>query len=293
MRNRMLFWMLIGFFCMPHMVSLGVAGEFKKEVSITIFPCTDSFSSFNKFNSLISYLKQYTLLNMSLKFFEDFDSYDRAIKNNEIDFVLQEPHIYLRFADRYNQDSLLRTATWEGKRFQTGVLVARKDSDIKQVENLKGRTVMFGPKVSSARWAAAKLLFKESGIDIDGDLKGYSNGGCCEDIAFNVYMKAADAGVVCDHFLSEHGKKQQELGFDANQLMVIAKTRPVPTKVFTATRNVAPDIVAGVNQALLSLDININAHKKILYAAELGGFLKTDEQALAEMKTHLARIPLD
>lgn len=152
---------------------------------------------------------------------------------------------------------------------------------------------MFGPKASSARWGAAKLLFNKSGIDIDNDLREFSNGGCCEDIAFNVYLQAVDAGLVCDHFLSEHNNKQKELGFDARQLVVIGKTRPVPTKIFAATRNVAPDIVAGINQALLSLDININAHKKILYAAELGGFLKTDQKAFDEMKTLLAPIVLD
>jgi ABC-type phosphate/phosphonate transport system substrate-binding protein len=186
--------------------------------------------------------------------------------------------------DRYNRDSLLRTLTWEGEGVQSGVVVARKESNLKRIMDLKQRKVMFGPKASSARWAAAKLLFQESGVDIDVDLKEYSNGGCCDDIAFNVYLKAVDAGLVCDHFLSEYSMKQKELGFDARQLVVIAKTRPVPTKIFTATKNVAADIVDAINQALLSLDINISAHKKILYAAELGGFLKTDAQAFDEMK---------
>ena len=55
---------------------------------------------------------------------------------------------------------------------------------------------MFGPKLSAARWVAAKALFEENGMNIDKDLKAYSNGKCCEDVAFNVYLKAVDAGVV-------------------------------------------------------------------------------------------------
>ena len=293
MRFRLILWIFIGFIFTPLMISPCAAKAFKKEVSITIFPCTDELSSFSKFNPLVTYLKEYTRLNVTLKFFKDTDSYIRAVKNNELDFVLQESLMYFQLIDRYSRDSLLRTLTWEGKGVQSGVVVVRKESKIKKIVDLKERKVMFGPKASSARWAAAKLLFQEGGIDIDDDLKEYSNGGCCDDIAFNVYLKAVDAGVVCDHFLNEHSIKQKELGFDARQLVVIGKTRPVPTKVFTATLNVVPDIVDGVNQALLSLDININAHKKILYAAELGGFLKTDAQAFDEMKTRLEEMSME
>ena len=293
MHNRLIFQIITGLLFMALVISTGFADEVQQEVSIAIFPCTDAVSSFNKFNPLITYLKESTQLNVRMKFFQDFDSYERSVKNGDLNFVLQEPHIYLRFVDRYNPDSLLRTLTWEGKSFQSGVVIARKDTDIQTVIDLKDRTVMFGPKVSSARWTAAKFLFKENGIDVDVDLKEYSNGGCCEDIAFTVYLKAVDAGVVCDHFLSEHSNKQRELGFDARQLIVVGMTRPVPTKVFTATRNVAHDIVNRVNQALLSLDVKNKAHHDILNAAELGGFLKTNAQDFADMKTLLDSIAAD
>lgn len=278
---------------MSLMVSSGIADERQQEISIAIFPCTDAVSSFKKFNPLITYLREYTRLNVRMKFYQDFDSYERGIKNGSLNFVLQEPHVYRRYVDQYDPDSLLRTLTWEGKRFQSGVVIARKESYIKTLMDLKDRTVMFGPKVSSAKWVAAKLLFKDNGIDVDNDLKEYSNGGCCEDIAFNVYLKAVDAGVICDHFLIEHRNKQRKLGFDAGQLVVIGVTQPVQTKVFTATRKVAPDIVARVNQALLNLDIKIEASKKILYAAELGGFFKPDDRALGELKTRLESMVTD
>jgi len=137
---------------------------------------------------------------------------------------------------------------------------------------------MFGPKLSAAKWVAAKSLFEENGINIDKDLKAYSNGGCCEDIAFNVYLKAVDAGVVCDHFLEEHSKKQQELGVEAEEINVICRTKSVPTRVFSARQEINNDIITKVNQALLRLDNNKPAHKKILYRAELGGFLKSKDE---------------
>ena len=82
----------------------------------------------------------------------------------------------MRFADLYNRDHLLRALTREGGRVQSGVIITRKDIGINKVEDLKGRAVMFGLKLSATNWIVAKLLLKEKVIDIDRDLKAYSKG---------------------------------------------------------------------------------------------------------------------
>ncbi len=174
--------------------------------------------------------------------------------------------------------SYLGALTRDGERVQSGIVITRKDRGVNRVEDLKGKTVMFGPKLSAARWVAAKSLFEENGINIDKDLKSYSNGGCCEDVAFNVYLKAVDAGVVCDHFLGEHEERQQELGVNAKEIMVIQRTHPVPTRVFASSKKTSIRVVKKINQALLGLNNMNPANKKILYPAEIGGFQKAKDE---------------
>mgnify|MGYP001820920917 FL=1 len=164
------------------------------------------------------------------------------------------------------------------------MVIARTDSSIGTLEDLKGKTVMFGPKLSAARWLAAKSLFEENGIDIDKDFKAYTNGRCCEDIAFSVYLKAVDAGVVCDHFLGEHSKKQKELGVEAKQIAVVCKTKPVPTRIFAARQKLGEDILTRINRALLGLDKNKSAHAEILVRAELGGFQNSKDDDYDSMR---------
>ena len=146
---------------------------------------------------------------------------------------------------------------------------------------------MFGPKLSMAKWIAAKSLLKEQGIDIDRDLKLYYHGGCCEDIAFNVYLKAVDAGVVCDDFLHEYPDNRKELGVDTDQLAVIGKTNSVPTRVFAARKALNHDLVIQVNQALLDLDTRNASDAKILHPAELGGFFKPGNEDYIGVKSLL------
>ncbi|WP_054698739.1 phosphate/phosphite/phosphonate ABC transporter substrate-binding protein [Desulfosarcina cetonica] len=281
-----------GLFCLLTVLAMPIFAQepVPSPLAIAIFPCTDVVSSFKKFYPLITYLNQTTHLNIHLMLHQDPANYERAIKNGELDFVLQDPHGYVRSAHLYNRHSLLRSLTMDGKTSQCGVVVVRKDGGIHSIQDLKQKTVMFGPTVSSARWIAARSLLKANGIHIESDLGGYSNGACCEDIAFNVYMHAVDAGVVCDHFLAEHHLKQRELGVDADQLMMIGITQQVPTKVLAAAKHVDPLVVASVNQALLHLDPNLPEHRQILNQAELGGFQETDDMALADIKKMLDAI---
>lgn len=260
------------------MIGSSYAESVKKNIIIAVLPCSDVEMTFKKFHPLITYLEQQTGLDIEIMVPRDYAEFEWAIKNGDIDFALQDPHTYLRLAKSYKKDSLIRSLTREGETSQRGAIIVRKGRSINNVEDLRGKTVMFGPKLSMTKWIAAKEIFKDNGIDIDKDLRAYSNGGCCEDIAFNVYLKAVDAGVVCDHFFEEHSEDRNELGMDPKQLIVIGRTKAVPTRVFTARKELSNSIVNRINQALLDLDKKNPEHAKILYPAELGGFQKAKDK---------------
>ena len=260
------------------LVGASFAESVTKNITIAVLPCSDVEMTFKKFHQLITYLIQQTGIDLKIMVPKDYAEFEWAIKNGDIDFALQDPHTYVRLARLFKRDALLSALTWAGKTSQSGLIIARKGSGINNVKDLRGKTVMFGPKLSAAKWIAAKEFFKETGIDIDKDLRAYSYGGCCEDIAFNVYLKAVDAGVVCDHFFEEHSEDRNELGMDPKQLIVIGRTKAVPTRVFTARKELSNSIVNRINRALLDLDKKNPEHAKILYPAELGGFQKAKDK---------------
>ena len=286
-------WIIIVFFVMALTGLAGYGEVEKKDISIAVFPCTDVTSSFKKFHPLVTYLNAETGLAIELMFHQDFESYERAIQNGSLDFALQDPHVYVKLSEHYDQSNILQVLTREGKTIQSGVVIVRKNSGITSLNGLKGKTVMFGPKVSSPKWIAAKSLFKENDIDITIDLKGFSHGGCCEDIAFNVYLKAVDAGVVCDHFLAGHSIKQKELGVEAGQLAIVGRTVPVPTKIFSARKEVLPAHVAKIFMALLKLDNRLPSHESILKNAEIGGFRRTKDQELDPIRKLMQTVNME
>nr|WP_321400477.1 phosphate/phosphite/phosphonate ABC transporter substrate-binding protein [uncultured Desulfobacter sp.] len=258
-----------------------------------IFPCTDAANSFRKFHPLVTYLKQATGLNISLVFHDDLAGFERALKNGTLDLAIQDPHVYVKLADKYNNAHILQALSFDQETTQRGVIIVRKDSGLKCIKDLKDKTVMFGSKLSSPRWTAASHLFEKNGFQIDRDLMSYSHGGCCEDVAFNVFLKVVDAGVVCDHFLQEHDNREPELGLDTGQLTVIAETDRVPTKIFSSRKDVGEEDIRQITRVLTGLDLQNPEHRKILQNADIGGFQKASAQDLIRIQEWPAQMRAD
>ena len=275
---------LIAIFLCFLAVTTTVHGE-KTEITIAILPCFDEVMTLKKFYPMITYLKKQTGLDVKIVVPKDYILFESTLSKGDIDFTLQDPHTYVKLANLFNKDTLIRTFNPEGKTGENGVFVARKDSGIKNVRDLRGKRVMFGPKLSLTRWIAAKELLRDSGIDLDKDLKSYFNGGCCEDIVFNVYLKEVDAGVICEHFLQKEGCEKTDLGISLQQLVAIGKTKGVPMRIFAAHKDLPDDIVNPVIQTLLKLDRENPEHAEILFSAELGGFQKTNDKEYDDIRT--------
>jgi ABC-type phosphate/phosphonate transport system substrate-binding protein len=196
--------------------------------------------------------------------------------HGRIDFALQDPHTFRQVSHLFDTGALLQMRSLDDSTNQQGVLVVRRDSGLTDPAQLRGRTVMFGPRTSSPKWVAARLLFESRGVAVDSDLK-VMNGGCCEDIAFAVSARSVDAGVVCDHFLGAHSVRQKELGVASDALAIIGRTPSVPTRVLAPRKGVTAEVVTAVTRALLELDPANPAHAGMLERAEFRGFVRTTE----------------
>jgi len=254
----------------------GGGPDAEPRLRLAVLPCTNIESTFRKFHPLLAYLKSATGLTVSLAVPADLADFESMTANGQLDFALQDPHTYRQLSHLFDDASLLQTRALDGTTRQSAVVVVRRDGGIRDLAELRGRTVLFGPRTSSPKWIAAGLLFESRGLRVDRDLKRL-NGGCCEDIAFAVSVRSVDAGTVCDHFLGQHGARQKDLGVDPKSLTVVGRTPLVPTRVFAARKGVAADVIERVARALLQLNPGNPAHAAILESAEASGFLRTTE----------------
>lgn len=256
----------------------GAASPAGSRHALAVLPCTDIEATFRKFHPLLAYLKSATGLTVTLVVPADFAEFEATTTAGEVDFALQDPHTYRQLSRLFDDASLLQARAPGGTTTQSGVVIVRRDSGVTDLTQLRRGAVMFGPRTSSAKWVAAQLLFESRGIHVERDLKRV-HGGCCEDIAFAVSVKAVDAGVVCDHFLDQHRARQKDLGVNPGSLVVVGRTAPVPTRIFAARKGVPSAIIAAIARSLLQLDPANPGHVAALSSAEIGGFFRTTEAA--------------
>lgn len=275
MRRTLLCSLLAATACLVPTQTTGAAAP-EVRLSLAVLPCTNIESTFRKFYPLIQHLKQSAGVTLKLVVPGNLVEFEALLKSGQVDVALQDPHTYESLARYFDNTTLLATVALDGTTNQSGVVVVRRDGGVTRLSQLRGRTVLFGPRISTPKWVAARMLFESEGIDVDRDLK-VVNGGCCEDIAFAVTIRSVDAGVICEHFMGQREARQGDLGADAAALRVIGRTRPFPTRVMAARRGAARDAVTRLTDALLRLDASVPAEARILSSAEILAFKRTTE----------------
>lgn len=278
MRARVPAKLLVATLLLAAPVAVGPVSGTQTGLRLAILPCTNIETTFRKFHPLLSYLRSATGIVVTLVVPADLAEFEAMTTNDQVDFALQDPHTFQQLSQLFDDDSLLQTVAVDATTGQSGGVVVRRESGVTDLAQLHGRTVMFGPRTSSPKWVAARLLFESRGIAVERDLR-WVNGGCCEDIAFAVSIGSVDAGVICDHFLGLHAARQRDLGIDPRTLVVIGRTPVFPTRILAARRGVPGDTVAAVTVALLKLDPANPAQAPVLASAEIRGFVRTTEAA--------------
>lgn len=263
--------LLLGVFCFFHFFSAISCGEEAKTVKIAILPCTDVVKTFERFKPLTAYLEGETGLKVEAIFPNNEEDLLRIFRKRNADFIFYSPFGFSNIEDIIDQQSLLKSLGPDGKDYEIGYIVVRKDSGLKTIQDLKGKSVFFGMECSANRWMSAKKKFLENGIDIDKDLESYTDGGCCSDISFNIFLKAGDAGVVCQHYFEE----QKRLGaIHIQALAVIGETRPAPNRIFAAHKDTPRAIIDQIQRALSAIDRALPKYQNLITITEIGGFVK-------------------
>lgn len=243
------------------------------EIKFAILPRLSPTAIHNMFTPLEQYLSQEVGEKVSLVITKDFDEFTKVVKSGQADLAFANPLIYIQIKKQVDVKLLvLSLEPLAGAKYR-GLIIARKDSNINSIEDLKGKKLSFVDETSLGGYILQMLLLHNAGMDIHKDFTTLSFAKKHDKVAYSVLIKLADAGGIRDGDF-----EKLKYPVDNTQLKVVAYTDYSPNWPVFSTPRLNKDMVKKIKAALLKLTPKSPLCEKILGSAKLEGFITVKDQ---------------
>lgn len=248
--------------------AVGVKDVQENVITYAYLPQYSHTVSYQRHHLLVEYLKKETGLNIRQVFADTFDEHMRMVEQGKIDISFSNPFIYVKIAYRYGAKAFARVVEIYGKENFRGQIICRSDNkNIKRLEDCKGKRWIAVDPTSAGGYLYPMGHFYEHGIskkDFAEIAFAQGPGGKQEKVVLAVYAGKYDIGSIREGTLNVVADK-----ININQIRVIAHTRWYPGWVYASRRELDPEIVNRIKDALLRLDYDNPEHRKILDLADI------------------------
>ena len=153
--------------------------------------------------------------------------------------------------------------------------ITRKDTGIKELKDLKGKTFSFGSVSSTSGHLMPRYFLLKSGINPEKDFSKFSFSGAHDATAAWVESERVDAGAL--NFLV-WDKLVETKKVDTNKVSIFWTTPPYVDYVWTVRAGVDKGTVEKIAKAFLKLDYNNPEHKKLLDLHRTKGYIAAKDE---------------
>lgn len=215
-----------------------------KTVYFGVIPRENPRIMYEKYQPLLDYLATKTPYKYELVLKKNYEDTVNALGNGETSVALLGPLTYLEAHAKYGAMSILKSKGLDGVTSYKSVIITKKDTSVRTLAELKGKTVAFASSKSTSGNLMPRYLLAGAGIHLN-ELGGYTNFDYHDSVVKAVLKGQYTAGAVRDSV----ARKYMKLG-----LAVIAESEPIPTGPLVAGPGTPSAMIENIKKALLGLD---------------------------------------
>lgn len=226
-------------------------------------PFTNATEMVKKHGALLEYLtKELGVKETRLVLASDYKGIFSKLSRGEIDIAWLGTIPYVEAMADEKQKAAMR-ALVKPKRFKTtsyrGIIIARQDSGIKNLTDLKGKKIAWVEQDSASGYLFPKALLLEAGVNPDKDFSEAVFLGKHDTVVLNVLLGKYDAGACFDDARNTLRDKEK-----INELTILATTQDISNEPIVCRSDLPEDIIEKIKKAFLKLDIDDPLYKKVL-----------------------------
>jgi len=244
-----------------------VPGAAIAEIRLGLLPRLSAMEMTTMFTPLAEYLSKETGEKITLVIPKDFDAFKAAVAAGQVDMGFSNPLVYVQLKNSSAAIEPLGLASEKaGTKFR-GIIIARKDSGIEKVQDLKGKKLIFVEKDSAGGHVFQMLTLSKAGLDVHRDFTKLPFAKKHDNVAMAVFNKAADAGGIREDDLEKMKDK-----VDLSQIRIVAYTDYYPNWPVFSTGKMNKAVADKVRAALLKLKPNSAEAQQVAGPAKITGF---------------------
>jgi phosphonate transport system substrate-binding protein len=230
------------FFALHMLLSTASAAE-PSHLTFGLYPYDTPTQIYQNFEPLMQYLSKELGIPVKIVIAPNYMSHIINIGEGRVDLGFMGPSPYIRAKDKYGSVELLARLLMSDNKNDRLVIIAHKDSGIKNLKDLRGKTFAFGDYQSYGSHFYPRYLLNKSGVKLK-DLKSYDFLGSHSKVILAVSHKDFDAGGVREDIYEKYRDRP---------VKIIAGPLTIPPHVIVCRKDLSPQIKARAMAALLAL----------------------------------------
>lgn len=153
-----------------------------------------------------------------------------------------------------------------------GIVLARQDSGIRTLRDLKNKKFAWVDKESASAYLFPKAMMLEANIDPDRDFAEVDTLGKHDAVVYNVLLGKYDAGACYDDARNTLRDKSKK-----DELIILATTQDISNEPLVCRKSLPQDLREKIKSALLGLNNKTPEGREILKdLADVQGFVRVD-----------------
>lgn len=240
---------------------------------IGVFPRRNAVLTMEMFKPMADYLSEKTGKKIQVVTAKNFPTFWENVMQGQYDIVHYNQLHYLESKAKKGYQVIVQNEEFGARKIRS-VLVVRKDSGINSVEDLKGKTIVFGGgKKAFVSYAVNVVVLNRAGLNKDDYVTKFAKNP--PNAAIAIFLKQGDAAGIGNVVLKLPVLKKR--GVDVSQLKTISVSEALPHLPWAVNKSLGKVMRDKIQAALLSLN-NSPAGKKILKKAALTGIHKATHE---------------
>ena len=265
-----------------NIAAIGAAGN---PIKMAMVPSLDTQKLVTDGARLAQLLEKETGLKYEVTVPTSYTAVITAMGAGNVDVGWLSPIPYVIAHDKYGVEVALTTVRDKSTKYWS-FIIARKDSGISKLADLKGKRFAFGDPLSTSGTIYAKHLLRTNGDDPATFFSNVIYAGSHDRVVVSVYNKQVDAGAIYGGVKDDARSKVLKALPDVNsKTRVIAKSMDIPNDTVSVRKGLPPAITKKIADGLMKIAKSKEGQDAIFNLYGIDGFVAAKDSDYESVRT--------